>query len=204
MGAALVVAGLLGLVLLLLAVPVDMEFRLEGIEPFTGEVGVRWLFGLVRFRIPAPGAEKPPKRKTEAKARRKPAQARAKPESRGRGRKVLAVLRQEAFRQRVYRLARDLVRAAHLHQLRLWMRLGLGDPADTGRLWAVVGPLGAMAQGLRHADVRIEPDFVEPALEFRAQGRLVLVPLQFLALAVAFLLSPASIRAWLVLKGSHA
>jgi hypothetical protein len=203
-GVVLVVAGLLGLVLLLLAVPVNVAFRLEGIEAFTGQVAVRWLFGLVRFRIPAPGAEKPPKRKTGAKAERKPAKARAKPESRGRGRKVLAVLRQEAFRRRVYRLARDLVRAAHLHQLRLQMRLGLGDPADTGRLWAVVGPLGAMAQGLRNADVRIEPDFVEPALEFQAHGRMVLVPLQFLALAVAFLLSPPSIRAWLALKGSHA
>lgn len=40
------------------------------------------------------------------------------------------------------------VAAAHLHQFRLRMRLGLGDPADTGLLWAVVGPLNALAQGM--------------------------------------------------------
>jgi hypothetical protein len=199
MGVVLVVAGLLGLVLLVLAVPVDVEFRLGGIEPFTGEVGVHWLFGLLRFRIPVPrvGAPAP-----GAEAGPKAHRARARPRARGRRRNVLAALGQAAFRRRGYRLVGDLVRAVHLHRLRLLMRLGLGDPADTGRLWAVVGPLNAMAQ-LRHADVRIEPDFVDPVLEFQADGRLLLVPLRLLVLAIAFALSPPTIRAWRTLKGSH-
>jgi len=199
-GAALVVAGLLGLVLLLLAVPVDMEFRLEGIEPFTGEVGVRWLFGLVRFRIPVPGAGKPTPR---PEARPKAARARARPRAGGRRRPVLAARRQAAVSRRVYRRLRDLVRAVHLRRLRLLMRLGLGDPADTGRLWALVGPLNAVAQ-LRNAELRIEPEFVEPVLEFQADGRVLLVPLRFLVLAIAFALSPPTIRAWRALRGSHA
>ena len=199
MGALLVVAGLLGLVLLLLAVPVDVEFRLAGIEPFSGQLGVRWLFGLVRFRVPVPRARKPTPR-PEAKA--KAARARARPKARGRHRNVLAALRQAAFRRRVYRLTGDLVRAIHLHRLRLFMRVGLGDPADTGRLWAVLGPLSAVA--LRNAELRIEPEFVEPVLEFKADGRLLLVPLRFLILAIALALSPPTIRAWSTLRGSHA
>jgi len=200
-GVVLVLAGLLGLVLLLLAVPVDVEFRLEGIEPLTGQLGVRWLFGLVRFRIPVPRAGKPTPR---PEAKPKAARARARPEARGQNRRnVLAALRQAAFRRRAYRLVRDLVRAVHLHRLRLFMRLGLGDPADTGLLWAVVGPLNAMAQ-LRNAELRIEPEFVDPVLEFQADGRLLLVPLRFLVLAAAFALSPPTIRAWLTLKGNHA
>lgn len=198
MGVALVVvAGLLGLLLLLLAVPVDLEFRLEGIEPFAGEVGVRWLFGLVRFRIPVPR----PGPRPEAKA--KAARVRPRRKARGRHRDVLAALGQAAFRRRVYRLVRGLVRAVHLHRLRLLMRLGLGDPADTGRLWAVVGPLNAVAQ-LRNAELLIEPEFVDPVLEFRADGRLLLVPLRFLILAIAFALSPPTIRAWRTVKGHHA
>ena len=195
--ALLVVAGLLGLLLLLLAVPVDLEFRLEGIEPFAGEVGVRWLFGLVRFRIPVPR----PGPRPEAKA--KAARVRPRRKARGRHRDVLAALGQAAFRRRVYRLVRGLVRAVHLHRLRLLMRLGLGDPADTGRLWAVVGPLNAVAQ-LRNAELLIEPEFVDPVLEFRADGRLLLVPLRFLILAIAFALSPPTIRAWRTVKGHHA
>jgi hypothetical protein len=199
-GVVLVVAGLPGLVLILLAVPVDVEFRLEGIEPFAGEVGVRWLFGLVRFRIPVPRAGK---RAPRPEARPKAARARARPKTRGLHRNVLAALWQAAFRRRVYRLVGDLVRAVHLHRLRLLMRLGLGDPADTGRLWAIVGPLNAVAQ-LRNSELRIEPEFVDPVLEFQADGRLLLVPLRFLILAIAFALSPPAIRAWRTLKGNHA
>jgi hypothetical protein len=195
-GVVLVLAALLGLVLLLLAVPVGLEFRLAGIEPFTGEVGIRWMFGLVRFRFPVPEvATKTP--------RPKAAKVRVRPEPRGRRRNVLAALRQAAFRRRVHRLVGDLVRAVHLQRLRLLMRLGLGDPADTGRLWAVVGPLNAVAQ-LGDVDVRIEPEFVEPVLEFKADGRLWLIPLRFLALALGFALSPPAIRAWRTLRGHHA
>ena len=194
-----VIAVLFGLLVLLLIVPVDVAFRFEGIAAYKGQVTIRWLFGLVRFRIRVPGVVKP-EPGTEPEAAARP----AKPEER-RGRpNILAVLRQAAFRRRVYRLVTDLVRATHLHQFRLRMRLGLGDPADTGRLWAFVGPLNALAQNLRTAEVRIEPEFMDPVLEFQVHGRLLLVPLQFLALAIAFALSPASIRAWRTLRASHA
>jgi hypothetical protein len=192
----LVLAALLGLILLLLAVPVGLEFRLAGIEPLTGEVGVRWLFGLVRFRFPVP-------RVGTRTGRPEAARARARPEPRGRRRNVLAALRQAAFRRRVYCLVGDLVRAVHLQRLRLLMRLGLGDPADTGRLWAIVGPLSAVAQP-GNVEVRITPEFMEPVLEFQADGRLRLIPLRFLVLALGFALSPPTIRAWRALRGNHA
>jgi hypothetical protein len=193
----LVIAVLLGLVVLLLAVPVDAAFRLEGIEAFKGEITIRWLFGLLRFRIPVTGVSPP------RPPRPKASKARVKSEERGRA-NVVAVLRQAAFRQRVYSLVKDLVRAAHLHQLSVRIRLGLGDPADTGRLWAFLGPLNAAAQNLRNAEVRIEPEFVDPTFEFEINGRVRLVPLQFLALATAFALSPPSIRAWRTLRVKHA
>ena len=202
MGAALlVVAVLLGLAVLLLAVPVGLEFRLEGIEPFQGRFAVRWLFGLVRFRIEVPRPGKPSPRR---KAKPKPPEEKKEANERGRRAHVLAALRRAEFRERVYRLLQDLLRVARLRDLRLRLRVGLGDPADTGLLWAALGPLGAMAQGLRSAEVRIEPDFLEPALDVQAQGRLRAIPLQLLALAVAFALSPPSIRAWRAARPAHA
>jgi hypothetical protein len=192
----LVLEALLGLVLLLLAVPVGLEFRLAGLEPFTGEVGVRWLFGLVRLRFPVPGVG-------QGTPGPKAPRTRARPAPRSRRGHVLAALRQAEFRRRVYRLGGDLLRAVHLQRLRLLMRLGLGDPADTGRLWAVVGPLNAAAQA-RHMEVRIEPEFVEPVLEFEADGRLRLIPLRFLVLVLGFALSPSTIRAWRTLRADHA
>lgn len=84
------------------------------------------------------------------------------------------------------------------------MRLGLGDPADTGRLWAMVGPLSALVQNLRNAEVRIEPEFADPVFEFESHGRVLLIPIQFIFVIIAFALSPPSIRAWRTLKGSYA
>ncbi|MDH3209332.1 MAG: DUF2953 domain-containing protein [Burkholderiaceae bacterium] len=195
-----VIAVLSGLLVLMLAVPIDVAFRIQGIEAFKGQIMIRWLFGLVRFRIRVPDAAKlqVPRPGTGQHATKvwgkKP----------GGHANVLAVLRIAAFRQRVYRLVKDLVHAAHLHELGIRIRLGLGDPADTGRLWALLGSLSALAQSLHNTQVRIEPDFTDAVFEVDAKGRFLLVPLQFLALAIAFVLSPPSIQAWRTLRGSHA
>lgn len=201
MTTAIFVVAVVGALLALLAVPVDVAFRLEGIDPLNGQVTIRWLFGAVMLRIPVfgtgKGGEAAQGAKTAAKARTKPRKRR------GRG-NIFAVLRQADFRRRVLRLLRDLFATARFHELRLLLRLGLGDPADTGRLWALLGPLAAAAQNLRDADVRIEPEFVDAALEFRAAGQLRLIPLQYVVLTIGFVLSPVSIRAWRTLASSHA
>ncbi|UCH46502.1 MAG: DUF2953 domain-containing protein [Betaproteobacteria bacterium] len=199
--ALLILSALFALFLLLLAVPIDLAFRIEGVRTFQGHMSLRWLFGVVRFRIPVPdsAAQRP-----EAKVSQRPTKKRSIRKKRRKHLNFVAVLKQAEFRRRAYRFAKDLIHAVHVQRLRLLMRLGLGDPADTGRLWALVGPLSAMAQNLQSADVRIEPEFMDSVLEVRADGQLRLVPLQFLGLAIAFLLSPTSIRAWRTLRASHA
>jgi hypothetical protein len=193
---------LLGLVVLLLALPMAVAFRIEGMQAFRGQITVRCLFGCVcyRLQLPGSGAHAPKAHPTAQTVQTPP---RPPPPKRQPG-QVLAILRQAAFRRRIYRLVHDLIDATHLRRLRLNMRLGLGDPADTGRLWALVGPLQAVAQSRHGANVRIEPEFMDAVLEFRAQGRLVVVPLQLLFVVMGFVLSPASIRAWRTLRASHA
>jgi hypothetical protein len=199
--AAIFIVAVLGALLALLAVPVDVAFRLEGIEPLKGQVTIRWLLGAVVLRVPVPRAGKAGEAVQGAKT---PVKARAKPRKRrGRG-NIFAVLRQADFRRRLWRLLNDFVAAAQFRELRLRLRLGLDDPADTGRLWALLGPLAAAAQNLRNAEVRIEPEFIDAALEFHAAGQLRLIPLQYVTLAIGFVLSPVSIRAWRTLASSHA
>jgi len=199
-GVVLLLAGLVGLGLLLLAVPVSVDFRVQGMEPLNGRVGVRWMFGLVKLRLPFPRAGEPRRSREEEPTAARDVDGSA---PHGRGRNVLAALRQAAFRRRIHRLVRDLVRAVHVQRVHLLMRLGLGDPADTGRLWALVGPVNAVARW-RDVDIRIEPDFLEPVLEFEADGRVEIVPLRFVVLAVGFAFSPPTLRAWRTLRGSRA
>ncbi len=206
MASLLVICGLLA-ALLLLAVPVDLAFQLERTGAFRGRISVRWLLGLVRFSIPLSGS---PDSHTEPNRKRTSGKPPSKRARRGKRFNVIAVLRQASFRRRVYRFIKDLVRATHPQQLRVSMRLGLGDPAETGCLWAFVGPLaavvqtGAAMQNLRTTQVRIEPDFTDAIFEFNAGGQLRFIPLQFLILIIMFALSPASIKAWRTVAAGRA
>ena len=97
-----------------------------------------------------------------------------------------------------------MLRATHGRDLFLRLRIGLGDPADTGRLWAVVGPVAGLAQNLRSAVVRIEPEFMDPVFEVESHGQFRLVPIQLIALTAAFVLSPTMLRVWRQLRQESA
>ncbi|MDH3560532.1 MAG: DUF2953 domain-containing protein, partial [Gammaproteobacteria bacterium] len=99
--------------------------------------------------------------------------------------------RQKSFRRRVTRFIRDVWHAIHKRDVRLNVRIGLGDPADTGQLWAVVGPVAGILSTAREATVGIVPDFVEETFELDSRGNLRLIPLQMLYLAAGLLLSPS-------------
>lgn len=190
---ALTIGVLLALVVALLAVPLTVVFSVHRVKDTQGAVRFRWLFGLVRFqlRIPrsAPGmkAESPRQRKRKVSAGG-----------------LLSLTRRPAFRRRVYKFIRDMLRATHARNLFLRLRIGLGDPADTGRLWAVVGPIAGMAQNIRGAEVRVEPEFVDPVFEVESRGQFRLMPIQFIALTAAFMLSPPMLRAWRLLRRGNA
>ena len=195
---ALTLALLLALVVALLAVPLTVAFQLHRIEETRGVVRFRWLFGLVRFqlRIPRPGRAGPRDAAAWRKKERTPRRRKQKTCAGG----LLSLARRAAFRRRIYRFVRDILRATHARDLVLHLRIGLGDPADTGRLWAVIGPLAGMARSLRAATVRVEPEFMDPVFEVESHGRFRLVPIQFIAIAAAFMLSPIMLRAWWQLR----
>ena len=192
------IVSLVGALIVLMAVPIDIELYVERNARVEGRVNFRWLFGLVKFAFDLP---------PEARAQqpepgeREPGKRKHRKIKRGRdGGNLLGVFRQPAFRRRVWRFVKDLVRAAHSRDVFLHMRIGLGDPADTGRLWGFVGPLAMLASSRHGADITIEPEFMDPVFEFRGHGCFRFVPLEFLLLAIAFLLSPPSLRAWRTLR----
>lgn len=192
------IAILLVVVIALVAIPIDVAFNIDRVGKFQGQVNIRWLFGLVRFRMDIPAAAKPKKRKPETKPA--PAEKAGERKEAPGPANIINVIKQSAFRRRVYRFVKDIFRAAHSHDLFLRMRIGLGDPADTGRLWAVLGPAAALAASIPRAEVRIKPEFMDPVFEFQSHGRFRLIPLQFLTLVIGFALSPSSLRAWRSLR----
>ncbi|MDH3508770.1 MAG: DUF2953 domain-containing protein, partial [Gammaproteobacteria bacterium] len=87
--------------------------------------------------------------------------------------------------------ARDLWGAVRKQSILLRLRIGLGDPADTGRLWAIVGPVAGMLTAVRDATIEIEPEFFDPAFELDTSGSIRVVPLHIVYLVVSLMFSPS-------------
>lgn len=174
---------------MLLAIPVELAFavqRHKGRQKGRGTLG--WLFGLVRLRLGEP------KMRVKAKPKSRP-EAKRRHRTRRGARRVMAILRIEDFGWRLLRLVRDVFERIHIEELSLKIRLGLDDPADTGRLWAVVGPLAAMLALPQVARIVIEPEFTMEDLEIDGKGRIRIIPIQLLFVVIVFLLSPTTLRA---------
>lgn len=185
---------LLAILLMLLAIPVDLAFsvqRHEGWQEGRGTLG--WLFGLVRLRLG--------KAKLRAESKPERTKIKRRHHKRGGARRIMVMLRIEGFGWRLLRLARDLLRRIHIRELSLKIRLGLDDPADTGRLWAVVGPLAAMLALPPVTRVAIEPEFSTEALEVDGKGHIRIIPIQLLFVILVFLLSPTTLRALYTIGG---
>ncbi len=168
-----------------LAIPLTLTFRFSLGDARPNDFRFRWAFGLVDARA-RPGGR--PASKSKAKRRRRTDR---RDTSRRRGWNVIAALRRGDFRARIVKFTKDFWRAIHKEDLRLRLRVGLGDPADTGQLWSVLGPVSGMLSNVRQASIQVEPDFVDATLQVDSSGSVRIVPLQLLYLTTAVLLSPS-------------
>ncbi len=169
----------------LLAIPVTLTFQISWRHVLQGNIRLLWLFGLVRIPIPISQT------KGSSHEGEESVQAHSRQEHPPRKKQNLfTVIRQKSFRRRVFLFFRDIWHALHKRNLKLRVRIGLGDPADTGQLWAVIGPVSGILAGTQAASFEFEPEFYETVFELDSSGSIRLVPLQILYLTIGLLLSP--------------
>lgn len=174
------------LLVAVLAIPVVLSFQISRQQDFRGNIRLQWLFGIVQVNIPL----LQPKATEAAKAEvSKPKKKTPKPSS-GKGTKPIAVIRNRKFRRRMFQFFRDFWRAVHKEEIRLHIRVGLGDPADTGQLWAILGPLAGVLTNIQEARIDIQPEFIDSCFELESSGNIRLVPLQMLFLVLGLMMSP--------------
>ena len=171
------------LLIALLAIPVTLTFKMTWQQNFQSDVRLLWLFGLVRARIPITPTSSPKENKP-AKKGNHPKRFSSKKQN------AFSVVKQKAFRQRMSRFIRDLWHSIQKKDVNLRLRIGLGDPADTGQLWAFVGPVTGMLSNVPETSINIEPDFYDSTFEMDSSGNIRLIPLQLIYLAAGLLLSP--------------
>lgn len=187
-GVILFVAALVAL----LAIPLTLTFQVSWQEAFRNDAELTWAFGLVRKRILAPELKNVTSKseKPDRRTRRSWRLSYTKPN-------ILSALRQKDFRRRITRFVHDVWHAVHKQDVKMRLRIGLGDPADTGQLWAFLGPISGMLGSVQDVSVKIEPEFIDETLELVGNGSIRIIPLQMIYLAAAFMLSPP---VWRVIK----
>lgn len=187
----------LSLIVILLAMPVTLTYQFSWKETPSANLRLNWAFGLVRADV-SPDLAKPAPDKPDA-ARKKAAR---RGKSTGKKTNVMAAIRQPLFRRRILRFVSDVWRAIHKKNVRLLVRLGLGDPADTGQLWAVLGPLSGMLARLRDIRIAIEPDFLDSTLDVDSSGTIRMIPLRIAIIVLGLLFSPPIWRGIMLMRTS--
>jgi hypothetical protein len=194
----LTIGGILLLLILLLAIPVNLVYALRRETHWVGRVVVYWMFGKVRFHL-RPGRKRKPSQPRRRRRRlRRASQMGRQVVRRRRG--ILAALRTPGLIRRVIKLLRDLSAALRPRRLRVQFTIGMDDPADTGRLWGLLAPLrllfGTQSFGRSSGvSVEITPDFFGPRFSGYSCASVQFVPLQLIGLFIGFTVSTPFLRA---------
>ncbi len=193
MTTALLIA--VALLVAVLAVPLTLRFHITMDHTLSSRLRLSWAFGLVRLSLsPATPRRMVDRENTTVSPRAHGNRATSNTVN------LFSALRQRPLRQRLLRFIHAIWRAFRKRDVKLQLRIGLGDPAETGQLWALVGPLSGMLANLRDADITIEPIFIEQCFELETSGEVQVIPLQFLYLSLALLLSPVM---WRGIRQAH-
>lgn len=178
----------LACLLAILAIPVNLVFTIHRHESSQWRIDLYWLFGLVRIPLPSQHTMRKVRQHPPTKKRKVP------PLFGGRDR-MMSVLKSEGFMKRIVRLLKDLLRTVHVHRFGVHARFGLDDPADTGQLWGMAGPLAALLSHSRSVHVHLEPEFTAETFDLDSEGHIRMIPIQIIFVILTFLISPATLRA---------
>ena len=198
----IVVIIVVALIAALLAIPFDVKFKIQRQEEFYSDIAVRWLFGHVKLNTSSQRGHKPAKTRKTTKIKKTKINKTKKKRTNAKAAKDL--LWNARFRYRFFKFVKDMIKAIHIASFYLRLRLGLDDPADTGRLWALLGPLSVFLANFSNSKVQLQPDFETEIVYLESNGRIRIVPLQVIFTIFAFLLSPTTISAlWTVFSTSR-
>ncbi len=180
-------AGLVVLTVLVLSVPLDMVIHLDVSGQPKLRLRLAWLFGLVSKEIK--------KGKREPEDKRRAVEGRPKRRKRAIGaRGILKILRTKGLLRQLKGLIKDFITRIEIRELVADFRIGLGDPAETGLLFALIGPATSFLRP--PSRLSLEPSFEdEPVVEGYLHGEIRLVPIRLVAPFIRFALSPATARA---------
>jgi len=179
-------ASLAVVIIFVLCIPLDAVLHIDVYGRPKFQMRLVWLFGLVSKEI-TKAKKKPEEKERVAKGKRKPRKIQA--------RTIFKILRTKGLLKQLKRLLRDVLRHLKIRDLRVDFRVGLDDPADTGLLFALIGPATFFLGSSRVHEIKVQPSFEDEAVfEGYLSGALKLVPIQLVIPFLKFTFSLATLR----------
>ncbi len=184
---ATTLASLAGLIIFVLWVPLDIVLYLDmNGRPKFG-LRLAWLFGLVSKEIKR-GKKKPEEKKRAAEKELKPQKRRMSP------RTIFGLLRTKGLLKQFKRLLKDILGSFNIRDFRINLRVGLDNPADTGLLFAIVGPATHFLDSSIRHEVKLQPVFDRAVFEGYSYGAVRLRPILLVLPFLRFIFSPTTVR----------
>jgi hypothetical protein len=174
----------------LLAVPADVSLEVEREERLRVRLGFRWLFVRLRHELDPTTLGR--------SGERKPRKEKAKPAGMTRSIRSIRRIRAAGRVPGLWKAARRFLRRAASSvrpvEVAGRLRVGIGDPAETGRLWALAAPAALWLARRPWSDVTVEPDFSGAGVTGTLGGTLRLYPGRLVYAVLSTVLSPTAIR----------
>jgi hypothetical protein len=189
-----VLAGLAVVFLFILWVPLDMVLHADTDGKPRFGLRLSWLFGMVRRELTGK-EEKPPE--IETPPEKTPARANKTRRWVNAG-VMFKIIRIKGLLRHFKELVTDVLRCFRFRDIVADFKIGLGDPADTGLLFAVLGPATVFLGSSHLHRISIEPTFVDDAvLQGYSHGTVRLRPIRLVPPVFKFIFSTTTIKlAW--------
>jgi len=187
-----VIGGLLALFIFLLWVPLDFVLNAEVYERPKVRLKFSWLFGFINREIP--GRKRQP-------VERKPAAAGRKKRRRGNMGTLIKVLSIRGLPRRIKILVKEVLSCFRFRDIVADFRVGLGEPADTGLLFAFLGPANVFLGSSHMHHINLEPSFGDDVVfEGCSRGEVRLRPIRLVPPVLKFVFSLPTVKAgWAIL-----
>ena len=181
-----IVASLVAILFLVLCMPLDMTLHADVYGKPKFRLRFSWLFGLVSKEITGE-KKKPPDKRRAAKGKKK--------HGRRDTRIIFRILRTKGVLRRLKELLKGVFSCLKFRELVADFKIGLGDPADTALLFAIIGPATAFLGSSQLHQIRLQPSFGDDAvLEGYSRVTVRLRPIRLVSPFPKFVFSLTALR----------
>ncbi len=179
------------IVIWLLSVPIEINLTIDTNSTNKLQFRTKWLYGLVTFQSSKfKLGEQTNKgiRKTKKTRKYKKKQ---KPSNNGNARRfILAMIKSKGFLKRIIQFISDCIKSIRFRDTQISVLVGLGDPADTGNIVAILAPIFLWLRLGPISNATFEADYYHLIFRFTASAKIRVIPLDYVRLIFCLLISP--------------